>query len=172
MHCNTGDGGQVVADELQNSAESSNLDKAENLDSVSQNISVAFIQEHNHSVENTSSDYEGSTANPYCKLQSMIQQDSGQDKSSSERTKTAKPHIADTGDTYSFTEVEVSEDGLHSDISMIRSSLVTLENNCNEPLNNRVSSNGFRGSDGPFFSSMSLWGFAMKTLQNETDMEQ
>lgn len=173
MHCKAGEGGTVTSEDFPDSAESSNLDKAQNLDSVPQDISVTFIQEHGHSVENTSSDYEGSTADPYCKLQSMIQQDTGQDKNISERTKTTKTHLADTGDAYPFTEVEVSEDSLHSDISMIRSSLVTLENNCNETLNNRASSNGYRGgSDGPFFSSMSLWGLAMKTLQNETDMEQ
>lgn len=169
MHCKAGDGGQIAEEEFSNPGESSNLDKEQNLDSVTQNISVAFIEEP--SVESTRSDYEGSTANPFCKLQSMIQQDTDQDKNISERTKATKPHL-DSGEAYTFTEVEVSEDSLHSDISMIRSSLVTLENNCNEPLNNRATSNGYRGSDGPFFSSMSLWGLAMKTLQNETDMEQ
>ncbi|XP_077333917.1 zinc finger and BTB domain-containing protein 49 [Lithobates pipiens] len=171
MHCKAGDGDQVTADEFDNSAGSSSLDKTQNLDSVTQNISVAFIQEQGHSVENTSSDYEGSTANAYCKLQSMIQQDTGQDKNISERTKATKSHLADTGEAYTFTEVEVSEDSLPSDISMIRSSLVTIENNCHESLNNRAPSNGYRSSDGPFFTSMSLWGLAMKTLQNETDME-
>nr|DBA29319.1 TPA: hypothetical protein GDO54_009555 [Pyxicephalus adspersus] len=171
MHCKAGDGGQVTTDEFPNPAESSNIDKAQSSDSVTQNISVAFIEEQGHSVENTTSDYEEGSANSYCKLQSMIQQDTGQGKNISERTKDTKPPL-DTGEAYTFTEVEVSEGSLHSDISMIRSSLVTLDNNCNEPLNNRASANGYKGSDGPFFSSMSLWGFAMKTLQNETDMEQ
>ncbi|XP_075714172.1 zinc finger and BTB domain-containing protein 49 [Rhinoderma darwinii] len=174
MHCRPTEDGQITPEECPNAAESSG--KSKNSGSLTPHIPAAFMQEHDHSVENARSDYEGSNSNSYCKLQTVIQQDelTPQEKRNAECAKMSKPHLTETASTYTFTEVEVAvtEESLHSDISMIRSSLVTLENNCNEPLNNRATSNGYRGADGQFFSSMSLWGFAMKTLQNETDMDQ
>ncbi|XP_075050758.1 zinc finger and BTB domain-containing protein 49 isoform X2 [Mixophyes fleayi] len=176
MHCKPGEDQDISPEELTNAVESSDLDKSQNSDSLTQNISVAFIEEPGHSVEAARSEFEGSTTNSFCKLQTVSQEEelTTQDKRSAQRSKASKPHLADTAHTYAFTEVEVAvtEESLHSDISMIRSSLVTMENNCNEPLNNRASSNGYRGSDGPFFTSMTLWGLAMKTLQNETDLDQ
>ncbi|KAM9331308.1 zinc finger and BTB domain-containing protein 49 [Gastrophryne carolinensis] len=168
MHCKPGEEGQITEEELPHPVESSDLDKSQNSDSLTQNISVAFLQEQAQPAENIRSNYEENPANPYCKLQSMGQHDTGQDKRSLEHTKATKSHLTDTSEAYPFTVLGVSE----SDISMIRSSLATLENNCSDSLNTRTSSNGFRSSDGPFFSSMTLWGLAMKTLQNETDMEQ
>ncbi|XP_063779288.1 zinc finger and BTB domain-containing protein 49 [Pseudophryne corroboree] len=166
MHCKPGEDREITAEELANAVDSSDLEKSQNSDSLAQNISVAFIQEPGASVENA--------ANSYCKLQTVSQQEelTAQGKRSTQRSKASKPHLADTAQTYAFTEVEVAvtEESLHSDISMIRSSLVTLESNCNEPMSNRAS--GCRGSDGPFFTSMTLWGLAMKTLQNETDLDQ
>ncbi|XP_077136253.1 zinc finger and BTB domain-containing protein 49 isoform X3 [Ranitomeya variabilis] len=174
MHCKPTEDEAITPEEFTNAEESSG--KSQNSGSLTPNIPAAFMQEHGHSVENTRSDYEGSNNDSYCKMQTVIPQDelTTPDKRNSEGTKMAKPHLADTTSTYTFTEVEVAvtEETLQSDISMVRSSLVTLENNCNEPLNNRASSNGYRGSDGPFFSSMSLWGLAMKTLQNEHDLDQ
>ncbi|KAM4048823.1 zinc finger and BTB domain-containing protein 49 [Anomaloglossus baeobatrachus] len=174
MHCKPTEDETIASEGFTNTEESSG--KSQNSGSLTPNIPAAFMQEHGHSVENTRSDYEGSDNNSYCKLQTVIQQDelTETDKRNAEGTKMAKPHLADATSTYTFTEVEVAvtEESLQSDISMVRSSLVTLENNCNEPLNNRASSNGYRGSDGPFFSSMSLWGLAMKTLQNENDIDQ
>lgn len=168
MHCKPGEGGQdPTEEEFPHPVESCDLDKSHHSGSITQNLPVAIIQEQGHPAENTRSNYEENAANPYCKLQGLIQ-DTGQDKRSLEQTKATRSHLTDASETYPFTVVEVSD----SDISMIRSSLATLENNCSESLNNRASSNGFRGSDGPFFSSMTLWGLAMKTLQNETDMDQ
>ncbi|XP_073504528.1 zinc finger and BTB domain-containing protein 49 isoform X2 [Phyllobates terribilis] len=172
MHCKPTEEETTAPEEFTNTEESSG--KSQNSGTLTPNIPVAFMQEH--SVENARSDYEGSNNDSYCKLQTVIPHDelTAPDKRNAEGTKMAKPHLADATSTYTFTEVEVAvtEETLQSDISMVRSSLVTLENNCNEPLNNRVSSIGYRGSDGPFFSSMSLWGLAMKTLQNENDMDQ
>ncbi|XP_056411111.1 zinc finger and BTB domain-containing protein 49 [Hyla sarda] len=173
MHCKPTEDGQITPEEFPNTAESS--EKSQNSAPLTPNIPDAFMQEQGPSVENAQSDYRGNSDN-YCRLQTVIQQDelTAQEKRNAECTKVPKPHSAETANTYTFTEVEVTvtEESLHSDISMIRSSLVTLENNCNEPVNNRASSNGYRGSDGPFFSSMSLWGLAMKTLQNENDLDQ
>ncbi|XP_040275039.1 zinc finger and BTB domain-containing protein 49 isoform X1 [Bufo bufo] len=174
MHCKPTDDGQMTPEEFPNTLESSG--KSQNSDSLTPDIPAAFMQEQGHSVESAQDDYEGSDSNSYCKLQTVIEQEelTAQEKRNAECTKMPKPHLAESASAYTFTEVEVAvtEESLHSDISMIRSSLVTLDNNCSEPLNNRASSNGYRGADGPFFSSMSLWGLAMKTLQNENDMEQ
>ncbi|XP_044152267.1 zinc finger and BTB domain-containing protein 49 isoform X2 [Bufo gargarizans] len=174
MHCKPTDDGQMTPEEFPNTLESSG--KSQNSDSLTPDIPAAFMQEQGHSVESAPDDYEGSDSNSYCKLQTVIEQEglTAQEKRHAQCTKMPKPHLAETASAYTFTEVEVAvtEESLHSDISMIRSSLVTLDNNCSEPLNNRASSNGYRGADGPFFSSMSLWGLAMKTLQNENDMEQ
>ncbi|KAG8535230.1 hypothetical protein GDO81_029095, partial [Engystomops pustulosus] len=166
MHCKP-----TEEEEVPNATKSSG--KAQNSDSLTPDIPDAFLQEHGHSVENAGSDYEESGDNSYCKMQTA--EHTAQEKRGADCTKMAKPHIAEAGSAYAFTEVEVAvtEESLHPDMSMIRSSLVTLENNCTEPaMTNRASSNGYRGSDGPFFSSMSLWGLAMKTLQNENDMDQ
>ncbi|KAJ8382287.1 hypothetical protein SKAU_G00030650 [Synaphobranchus kaupii] len=56
--------------------------------------------------------------------------------------------------------------------SMIRPSLSTLDNHCGLPLGHRTNSAPYRNNDGPFFSSVTLWGLAMKTLQNDACMEQ
>ncbi len=36
----------------------------------------------------------------------------------------------------------------------------------------RPNSGSYRSSEGQFISSVTLWGLAMKTLQNDNDMEQ
>ncbi|XP_029112359.1 zinc finger and BTB domain-containing protein 49 isoform X2 [Scleropages formosus] len=53
-----------------------------------------------------------------------------------------------------------------------RPSLSALDAHCGLPLGSRANSTSYRSSEGPFFSSVTLWGLAMKTLQNDTDMEQ
>jgi len=76
---------------------------------------------------------------------------------------------------YAYADVDGSsaEETLESDnISMIRSSMVSLDGHCNDPLGNRTSSVAYKNTEGPFFSSMTLWGLAMKTLQNESELEQ
>ncbi|XP_035282633.1 zinc finger and BTB domain-containing protein 49 [Anguilla anguilla] len=56
--------------------------------------------------------------------------------------------------------------------SMVRPSLSTLDNHCGLPPSHRSNSAPYRNNDGPFFSSVTLWGLAMKTLQNDACMEQ
>ncbi|XP_075425557.1 zinc finger and BTB domain-containing protein 49 isoform X2 [Ascaphus truei] len=176
MNCKAGEDGQYTPEEFSSAVESSDFEKSQNSDSFPRDVTVALLPESGHSVGNSRTEFEGSTANSYCKLQTIIHQQEvvGQEKLILDRMKVSKPHMPDTSQSYTFTEVEVAvtEETLQSDMSMIRSSLVTLENNCNEPLINRASSTIYRNSDGPFVSSMTLWGLAMKTLQNETEMDQ
>ncbi|XP_063313844.1 zinc finger and BTB domain-containing protein 49 isoform X1 [Pelobates fuscus] len=170
MYCRAGENGQNTPEVFPTT--SSDMEKSHNADTLTQEMTVPFVT--GNAVERA--EYEGNATNSFCKLQTSIQQQElvGQEKLSVERVRHTKPHSPDTAHGYTFTEVEVAvtDETLHPDISMIRSSLVTLENNCTEPLGNRISSNVHRNSDGPFFSSMTLWGLAMRTLQNETDMEQ
>lgn len=56
---------------------------------------------------------------------------------------------------------------------MGRPYLPPTENHCSSlPASNRSNSGSYRASEGPLFSSVALWGLAMKTLQNDNDMEQ
>ncbi|XP_034023037.1 zinc finger and BTB domain-containing protein 49-like [Thalassophryne amazonica] len=52
-----------------------------------------------------------------------------------------------------------------------RSYLPPADNHCS-PASTRPSSGSYRPSDGQFISSVTLWGLAMKTLQNDNDLEQ
>jgi hypothetical protein len=101
---------------------------------------------------------------------------SDQEKLSLDPTKLAKPQVPQSQPqvyTYSDTDTSAGSEPLPADgMAMIRSSLATLDSHCSDPLGSRVSSTAYRNSEGQFFSSMTLWGLAMKTLQNENDLDQ
>uniref|UniRef100_A0A8C5LQ82 Zinc finger and BTB domain-containing protein 49 n=1 Tax=Leptobrachium leishanense TaxID=445787 RepID=A0A8C5LQ82_9ANUR len=170
MYCRAGENGQNTPEEFLSA--SSDLEKAHSADSLTQEMPVPFVS--GSALDRA--EFEGNATNSFSKLQTTLQQQdlAGHEKLTMDRVRSAKPRSPDTAPSYTFSEEEVTitEETLHPDISMIRSSLVTLENNCTEPLGNRGSSNMHRGADGTFFSSMSLWGLTMRTFQNETDMEQ
>ncbi|XP_053314249.1 zinc finger and BTB domain-containing protein 49 [Spea bombifrons] len=172
MHCRAGEDRQNTTEEFSNAEKSSDPDKSHKAVPLPQDISACFVP--SNSVGNTRTEFTGNTSDSYCKLQTTVHEFTGPDKMTVDQVKTSKPHLADSSHSYTFSEVEVpvADEALASDISMIRPSLVTLENNCNEPLSNRVSSTVYRTSEGPFFSGMTLWGLAMKTLQSENDVEQ
>lgn len=46
------------------------------------------------------------------------------------------------------------------------------DNHCSSIASSSRTSGSYRPSDGQFISSVTLWGLAMKTLQNDNDMEQ
>ncbi|XP_060044528.1 zinc finger and BTB domain-containing protein 49 isoform X1 [Erinaceus europaeus] len=50
--------------------------------------------------------------------------------------------------------------------------LAALDGPCGAPEGDRTPASTQRPSDGQFFSSMTLWGLAMKTLQNEGELDQ
>ncbi|KAM4709695.1 zinc finger and BTB domain-containing protein 49 [Discoglossus pictus] len=172
MHCKTGEDGQNTPEEFSNSVQPTEIDRSQNTDSVSRDVAVALIPDSALPNGNGRNEFEESTVNS-C-LQQLVHQPELAEQEKLERGKVSKSHLSDTSQSFAFTDVEVAvtEETLQSDISMIRSSLVTLENNSNETLVNRSANAIYRNSDGPFFSSMTLWGLAMKTLQNESEMEQ
>ncbi|NWW96169.1 ZBT49 protein, partial [Rhynochetos jubatus] len=181
MHCKATDEGPNSLDEFTQGIEAPDLDKSHSSDSFGQEMSVTLLPVSvkfpvRPSANSTEFD---SSADSYCKLRSMIQHhDSAtQQKLNVDSAKLPKAQAQQTPPPppYAYADVDVSsaEEPLQSDtIPMIRSSMVGLDSHCNDPLGSRTPSAAYKNSEGPFFSSMTLWGLAMKTLQNESELEQ
>ncbi|NWW50501.1 ZBT49 protein, partial [Pedionomus torquatus] len=180
MHCKAPEEGPNTLDEFTQGIETSDLDKSQSSDSFGQEMSVTLLPVSvKFPIRPTANSSEfGSSADSYCKLRSMIQhQDSAnQQKLNVDSAKLPKAPAQQTPPppyTYADADVSSAEEPLQSDhIPMIRSSLVSLDSHCNDPLSSRASSATYKNNEGPFFSSMTLWGLAMKTLQNESELEQ
>uniref|UniRef100_A0A8D0GRN1 Zinc finger and BTB domain-containing protein 49 n=1 Tax=Sphenodon punctatus TaxID=8508 RepID=A0A8D0GRN1_SPHPU len=180
IHCKPGDEGPNTLDEFTQAMETSDLEKSQSSDSFPQEMSVTLLpvpaKFPARPAGNSVGEFD-SSGNSYCKLRSMIQhQDStNQQKLSLDPAKPSKPQTQQAShQPYTYTEVDApsAEEPLHSDISMIRSSMATLDNHCSDAVGNRAASAAYRSNEGPFFSSMTLWGLAMKTLQNENELDQ
>uniref|UniRef100_A0A8B9IS98 Zinc finger and BTB domain-containing protein 49 n=1 Tax=Amazona collaria TaxID=241587 RepID=A0A8B9IS98_9PSIT len=176
MHCKATDESPNALDEFTQGIETSDLDKSQSSDSFGQEMSVTLLPV---SVKFPIRPAEfDSSSDSYCKLRSMIQHhdSANQQKLNVDSAKLPKAQPQQTPPPpYSYTDVDVSsaEEPLQSDnIPMIRSSMVSLDSHCNDPLGSRTSSALYKNNEGPFFSSMTLWGLAMKTLQNENELEQ
>ncbi|NWI66036.1 ZBT49 protein, partial [Todus mexicanus] len=158
MHCKANDEGPNTLDEFTQGIETSDLDKSQTSDSFGQEMSVTLLP---------------------VSLRSMIQHHdaANQQKLNVDSAKLPKAQTQQSPPPppYAYADVDVSsaEEPLQSDnIAMIRSSMVSLDSHCNDPLGSRTSSAAYKNNEGPFFSSMTLWGLAMKTLQNESELEQ
>uniref|UniRef100_A0A672U9F2 Zinc finger and BTB domain-containing protein 49 n=1 Tax=Strigops habroptila TaxID=2489341 RepID=A0A672U9F2_STRHB len=180
MHCKATDEGPNALDEFTQGIETSDLDKSQSSDSFGQEMSVTLLPVSvkfpiRPAANSTEFD---SSADSYCKLRSMIphHDSANQQKLNVDSAKLPKAQPQQTPPPpYSYTDVDVSsaEEPLQSDnIPMIRSSMVSLDSHCNDPLGSRTPSAVYKNNEGPFFSSMTLWGLAMKTLQNESELEQ
>ncbi|XP_038256286.1 zinc finger and BTB domain-containing protein 49 isoform X3 [Dermochelys coriacea] len=181
MHCKSNDEGSNTLEEFTQAIETSDLEKSQGSDSFAQEMSVTLlpvsVKFPVRPAGNSANEFD-SSAGSYCKLRSMIQHQEStiQQKLSLDPAELPKPQTQQTPQPpFTYTEVDVSpaEEPLQSDnISMIRSSMTTLDGHCGDPLGNRASSAAYRSNEGPFFSSMTLWGLAMKTLQNESELDQ
>lgn len=162
--------------ELSRPIEPSDLDRSQSSDSFSQDVSVTLmplsVKLPVQPVESSVAGFDGHCTGSYCKLRSMLHQD----KLSLEPTKLAKPpELQSQPQAYAYSDVETSagvEQPQADGMAVSRSSMATLDNHCTEPLGSRAPSVTYRNSEGQFFSSMTLWGLAMKTLQNEHELEQ
>ncbi|NXE21859.1 ZBT49 protein, partial [Ardeotis kori] len=181
MHCKATDESPNTLDEFTQGIETSDLDKSQSSDSFGQEMSVTLLPVSvKFPIRPTANSTEfDSSADSYCKLRSMIQHhdSANQQKLSVDSAKLPKAQAQQTPPPppYAYADVDVSsaEEPLQSDnIPMIRSSMVSLDSHCNDPLGSRTSSAAYKNNEGPFFSSMTLWGLAMKTLQNESELEQ
>nr|XP_023655704.1 zinc finger and BTB domain-containing protein 49 [Paramormyrops kingsleyae]XP_023655705.1 zinc finger and BTB domain-containing protein 49 [Paramormyrops kingsleyae]XP_023655706.1 zinc finger and BTB domain-containing protein 49 [Paramormyrops kingsleyae]XP_023655707.1 zinc finger and BTB domain-containing protein 49 [Paramormyrops kingsleyae] len=84
-----------------------------------------------------------------------------------------KTHLHHDSFNYAEENSQAGEETLQGPgVSMMRPTMSVLDNHCGHPLGNRSNSTPYRNNEGPFFSSVTLWGLAMKTLQNDNDMEQ
>nr|AAH29122.1 Zfp509 protein [Mus musculus] len=172
----------VVLGELSRPIEPSDLDRSQSSDSFSQDVSVTLmpvsVKLPVQPVESSVAGFDGHCSGSYCKLRSMLRPPgmSDQDRLSLEPSKLAKPpELQSQPQAYAYSDVEPSagvEQPQADGMAVSRSSLATLDNHCTEPLGSRAPSVTYRNSEGQFFSSMTLWGLAMKTLQNEHELEQ
>lgn len=175
MHC------RALA-ELAQAAETSDLGKPQSSDSLAQDVSVTLmpvsVKFPVHAVGESVTEFDSHSGGSYCKFRSMIQPHGAgdQEKLGLDPAKLAKPQPQQgQHEAYTYSDVDTSagDEPLQADnMSMIRSSLAALDNQCGDPLGGRASAAAYRNSEGQFFSSMTLWGLAMKTLQNENELEQ
>ncbi|NWT50285.1 ZBT49 protein, partial [Erythrocercus mccallii] len=180
MHCKASEEGPDALEEFAQGIETSDLDKSQSSDSFGPEMSVTLLPVSvKFPIHQTGNSAEfDSSVDSYCKLRSMIQQhdSANAEKLSVDSAKLLKAQAQQTAPPpYAYTDVDVSsaEEPLQADgIPMIRSSVAGLDGHCNEPLGSRASSAAYKSNEGPFFSSMTLWGLAMKTLQNESELEQ
>ncbi|XP_052590768.1 zinc finger and BTB domain-containing protein 49 isoform X2 [Peromyscus californicus insignis] len=172
----------AVLGELSQAIETSDLERSQSSDSFSQDVSVTLmpvsVKLPGHPVESSVAAFDGHCTGSYCKLRSMLHPPgmSDQDKLGLDPAKLAKPQeLQNQPHAYAYSDVDASagaEQSQADGMAVTRSSLATLDNHCTEPLGSRASSVTYRNSEGQFFSSMTLWGLAMKTLQNEHELEQ
>ncbi|XP_008066411.1 zinc finger and BTB domain-containing protein 49 [Carlito syrichta] len=182
MHCKAGGESPEVLGEFGQAVEPSDLEKSQSSDSFSQDPSATLMPASGklpvQPVENAVTELDSHAAGSYCKLRSMMPPRGvrNQEKLGLDPVRLAKPQMPQTQpQTYVYSDVDTtaSDEPLQADgLSMIRSSLAALDNHCSDPLGSRASSTAYRNSEGQFFSSMTLWGLAMKTLQNENELDQ
>lgn len=182
MHCRASDEGHGALEEFTQGIETPDLDKSQSSDSFGPEMSVTLLPvsvKFPINPAGNSPEFDGS-ADSYCKLRSMIQphDSANPEKLAVDSAKVLKGQAQQAPaapPAYAYPEVDVSaaEEPLQAEgIALIRPSVPGLDGPCAEPLGSRASSAAYKSNEGPFFSSMTLWGLAMKTLQNESELEQ
>ncbi|NXD34974.1 ZBT49 protein, partial [Copsychus sechellarum] len=177
MHCRASDRGPSALEELAQGIESSDLDKSQSSDSFGPEMSVTLlpvsVKFPIHAAGNSEFD---SSADSYCKLRSLMQQHgpASAEKLGVEAAKAPKAQAQPPpAPPYAYPALDVSpaEQPLQPEaVPLARSAGAALDGP--EPLGSRAPSAAYKSSEGPFFSSVTLWGLAMKTLQNESELEQ
>lgn len=175
MHCRADDGGRDALRELAHAIRASSLDRAPRSDSSSQDAPVKLPT---HPVDEPETELDGRSAGSRCEFRSTPQpRGVGRpEKLSADPGKLAKApgqHSQPQAFAYSAADASASDGPPPTDSMAVgRPSLATLDNHGGDPLGSRASGTAHRNSEGPFFSSMTLWGLAMKTLQNEGELDQ
>ncbi|KAM5337244.1 zinc finger and BTB domain-containing protein 49 isoform 2-T3 [Glossophaga mutica] len=183
MHCRPDDDeGPDALQELAHAFETSDLDKAQLSDSFSPDVSVPVVPASaklpGRPAEEAVAELDGHPAGSCCKFRASTQPHgvSDQEKLGLDPGKLAKApgqHAQHQAFAYSAADASTSDGPLPADgMATIRSSLATLDNHCGDALGGRVSATAYRNSEGPFLSSMTLWGLAMKALQSENELDQ
>lgn len=181
-HCRASDEGPGALEALARAIEAPDLERSQSSDSFSQDVSVPLmpavtVKIPAHPVdENSVAGFDSP-----CKFQPVAQPQHGpseSEKLSLEPVKLAKPpHVPPAQhQAYGYPDVDApaGAEPLQADgVAALRSSLAALDHPpCTDPLGSRAAAPAYRNSEGQFFSSMTLWGLAMKTLQNESELDQ
>ncbi|CAI5783518.1 zinc finger and BTB domain-containing protein 49 isoform X1 [Podarcis lilfordi] len=179
IHCKVGNSGPNTLDDFSQTVEISELEKPQSSDSFAQEISVTLLPVsvkfpiHPNGNSATEFDSPGAT---FRKARPTAQQNecANQQKLSLEPVKLCKSQQRPNRTCYyKGVDLPPEEEPLQSEgNSMTQTSMTTLGSGCSSELSSRASSAEYRNSEGPFFSSVTLWGLAMKTLQNESDLGQ
>ncbi|XP_072899215.1 zinc finger and BTB domain-containing protein 49 isoform X2 [Hemitrygon akajei] len=108
--------------------------------------------------------------NSHSEYNSLVQQvDDQQNKMILGSAKTHKPQAPHQHNTDTVVRPEESLSSQNS--STVRPSVTSLDIHINVPFGNHTPSVSYRANEGPFLSSLTLWGLAMKTLQNDNDLD-
>ncbi|XP_072802417.1 zinc finger and BTB domain-containing protein 49 isoform X2 [Vicugna pacos] len=174
MHCRADDAG------LAPPIAPSEPGKPRSADSFSQDVSVTLmpvsVKLPVHPVEEEPvTEFDSHSAGSYCKFRPTVQPHGvgDQERLSLDPAKAAKPPLPQAQpQAYAYADAAGAEPLQADGMAMIRSSLAALDQHCGDPLGSRAAAPAHRNSDGQFFSSMTLWGLAMKTLQNESELDQ
>lgn len=173
IHCKTGDEDPSSLEELAQAVEMSDLEKSQTPDSFTQEISVTLlpvsVKYPIHPTGNSASELE-SSAITFHKVQPTAQQNScgNHQKLSLDPVKLSRSQQR-FNRPYSYKEADLPPE---DEPDGIRSTGASVGSGCGGELNGRLSSAEYRNDEGPFFSSVTLWGLAMKTLQNENELGQ
>ncbi|XDB51591.1 hypothetical protein AB1E18_005146 [Capra hircus] len=181
-HCPAGDEGPDALEALARAIEAPDLERSQSSDSFSQDVSVPLMPAVTVKIPAHPAD-EDSVAefDSPCKFQPVVQPPHGPsepEKLSLEPVKLAKPpHVPPAQhQAYGYPDMDApaGAEPLQADgVAALRSSLAALDHPpCTDPLGSRATAPAYRNSEGQFFSSMTLWGLAMKTLQNESELDQ
>uniref|UniRef100_A0A8C9DPW0 Zinc finger and BTB domain-containing protein 49 n=1 Tax=Prolemur simus TaxID=1328070 RepID=A0A8C9DPW0_PROSS len=182
VHCRAGAAGPGVLGGVAGALEASDLERSQSSDSFSQDTSVTLmpvsVKVPVNPVENPVTEFDSHSASRYCKLQSMIDPHAvgDQEKLGVGPGKLARPRMQQAqhrADADADVDSSAHPGPLQAGGAAAgRSSLAALDSHCTDPLGGRAPSAAYRSSEGQFFSSMTLWGLAMKTLQNENELDQ
>uniref|UniRef100_UPI00398F7FF9 zinc finger and BTB domain-containing protein 49 isoform X1 n=2 Tax=Pristiophorus japonicus TaxID=55135 RepID=UPI00398F7FF9 len=113
--------------------------------------------------------------NSHSEYNSLVQQqmDDHQNKMVLSSAKTQKPQASHQPHTHTVDSNPRPEESVPSqNPSTVRSSVTSLDIHINVPFGNHTPSVSYRTNEGPFLSSLTLWGLAMKTLQNDNELDQ
>ncbi|XP_025028336.1 zinc finger and BTB domain-containing protein 49 isoform X1 [Python bivittatus] len=174
-HCKASSESSNIADEFSHAMEITDLEKSQSSDFFTQEISVSFLPASEecppHPTEHSPNEFDHPGA-PFSKARPEMVK--GPQKLSLDPAKLCKsPEGLDQSCSFKEINPPSEEEPLQSDaIPLVCSSASTLGSSWNGDLSSRVSSAEYRNNEGAFFSSVTLWGLAMKTLQNESELGQ
>ncbi|XP_063166851.1 zinc finger and BTB domain-containing protein 49 [Candoia aspera] len=174
-HCKASSERSNIVDEFSHVMEIPDLEKSQSSDFFTQEISASFLPASEkcplHPAENSPDEFDRPGA-PFGKTRpGMIK---GRQKLSSDPAKLCKsPEGPDQSCSFKEISPPSEEEPLQPDaVPLVRSSAGALGSSWNGDLSSRGSSAEHRNNEGVFFSSVTLWGLAMKTLQNESELGQ